>query len=201
MKNLILKLLFLLVAILCIGVAIYFFFTDRAKKRIIKENKTLIEKIYQNNKKLLNDKDRIEKLLSQRDEELRENINLSKLSSSQKDSLIVRYKKEIIRQDKIIKKSSDIINNQEQSIVELTEQLKKSTEKMDKEFKGFGFSLYIMPGVNRLQDLQSLNFSMIIGMDYTRYFFSNRFGLSIGGWANPINDISAGAKLGLTFSF
>ncbi len=147
----------------------------------------------------------LEMQLVQKDADLRKEVDLYKLTVFQKDNLIIRYKKEIEKQDKIIKEYQDISKEKGDTIKEdVLPKLEETTEALKQDTLNYGFTLYAMPGIRGIKSYitenQPIDFMLIIGIDYIKYFWNNTFGLSVGGWIQPINDIDFGLKLGVVIN-
>ena len=103
-------------------------------------------------------------------------------------------------------KAINIIKDNKEEILKITDQLKESNDlnkKLIKNINNSGLHLYVMGGFGNLNetfaqnDYTKLNINLTLGVDYIKYMINNRLGFCIGGYIKPIQDLEIGANLGL----
>ena len=199
------KIIWITIILLMIGTGVYFgiksirkYITIKTAEKVAKETKIKMIEWEKREKEL-------EMQLAQKDSDLRKEVDLNKLTVKEKDNLIVKYKNEIKKQDKIIKEYQDLSKEKGDTIKEdVLPKLEETTEALKQDTLNYGFAFYVMPGIRGIKSYitenQPIDFMLIVGIDYIKYFLDNRLGLSVGGWIQPITDIDFGLKLGLVIN-
>lgn len=108
----------------------------------------------------------------------------------------------------IIDNDTDLINDCMEEKEELRDQLEKTNNQLKKQVgKNFGFSFYSMAGISNIDgyldtyNVNDLHIDLILGVDYHKYFFNNRFSLDVGMYVKPYEEVGFGGKLGFTINF
>jgi cell division protein FtsB len=200
-------LIIILIATISIGI-----FDRIGLKKIIRDNKTVLEKTEQYKiereqfkqerniaveeiKKLKNELEKKPKIITKEE--------IKYIGDKEKNQIIFNLQDEnqtlreiVNKQDTIIQNDTKQMKKDAKKIEELEVQLRKSTKKLEKVEKPFGFDLYAMGGSSEKFDPK-----LIVGADFKANLLVNRLTITAGPWMQVYNERVYGGKLGIGFSF